>query len=521
MEPIDFSKAIDVEKLKITDNNTKVRIGNCEYSNGKFKFKSDGMEFNAKIVGRSILVSLSPGVKPVIINNATLAELSPGLILEITSVHYGTISIISHDRKFKIIGTISDLPSLNYDNDRTSVLGLSQNALTGTIVNNGNQYCFQSAHDEVRIHNKHSSCTIAITNFWHVLAIAPMFGCIKRDQIIDIFGEDYCQFYGQYFPWQYWFKNSIIGLPLNLSKISYNSALVMNVNMLNSKFYQPKVQYDRHRLIEKRLATSDLLVRERITRDIINVDALKEVKNLSDLRKFETNIKSGNPNSTFYTMIRKMGWYRHFHCYVYVVGSDNMKDRYKIGYSTESLSHLKKRYEGIMPDLKIFAIFEGYIILEHLLLNDSMLKSDRMPHATKLSEVVELPLNKILLALSSYVNTKICKLKNPIDVRDINSKNEDWYLLSIYNGDLLGSIEEDKVYDDFIFNLNVDRETIILNIIKGNIKLGFCSKNKLRELLYTLNIKFDHDSVKGSMQRLIMNHIETYLNIDRNQIFIC
>ena len=81
MEPIDFSKAIDVEKLKITDNNTKVRIGNCEYSNGKFKFKSDGMEFNAKIVGRSILVSLSPGVKPVIINNATLAELSPGLIL--------------------------------------------------------------------------------------------------------------------------------------------------------------------------------------------------------------------------------------------------------------------------------------------------------------------------------------------------------------------------------------------------------------------------------------------------------
>lgn len=496
----EVARVIKQEKMLNCDKNVNhiIKFGCCMYVNEKFRFNPRGPQLNAKVVDNKIIV------------NITIR-----LTMEVIPSVRGTISMISHDKSFQIIVNICDFW---LDNNKFifKPFGLIYTVMTGSIINGRDQFCFQSFDNKVRIYGGCCTYYIDSVHFWNALVEGTRFHKLSSKRIEEVFGKEYVVYQGKLFPWHIWFEDKTIELPLSLTKVTVDSTGEKIITSLDGKLYKLKVNlgYNRRYLLSQRLITNDAATRERINKDIIAFDKLENVKSLDDLSKFETMVKS---NFLFYRTIREMGWYRHFHCYVYVLSLSKIENRYKIGYSTQSLAEFKKSYERSVPNAEIVALFEGHIILEHVLLNNHTLRDSRISHATRPSEVIERPLDDILAALSFYTETKICKLKNPIDVRNINASNEHKYLISLYNGDLLTSIDskDDNKNIPVPVSFSRDMETIILDIIKGEIKFKLYNKDKLSSLLNRLNIIYRDSMSSGEVEDLILEYINTYINTDK------
>lgn len=498
------ARILEQQKMLKHDKNANriIKFGCCEYINEKFKFKPGAPTLTAKIVDNKIIVNL-------------MAR----LVMEILPLVMGMITVISHDKSFKIIVNICDFWLT--DSQFTIVkFGLSYVMMTGSILSQKGQFCFQAFDDEVRIYNRHSTYVMHDTHFWDALIYGTRFHRLSPDEIRKIFGPKYVSYYKERFPWHFWFEDKIIGLPLSLTRVTFDDELRETITMLDDKFYEPKaeMEYNRDTLLSKSLAESDLNVRARIDEDIRAFDKLENIKNFTDLRKFETSVKS---NSLFYTIIHKMGWYRHFHCFLYILSLGGTENRYKVGYSTQTLAEFKTRLTGLAPDCKIVVLFEGYIILEHAILNNCKLRDLRIPHANEPSEVIEAPLSEILSVLSFYTDTKICKLKRPIDIREISAGNGEKILLSLYNGDLLTSIDskdEDEKNTSIPFCLEQKTEAILLDIIRGKVKFSLYNKKELSYLLYSAGIGNDSSMSRSKIESRLFEGIKTYINTNKKSL---
>ena len=142
--------------------------------------------------------------------------------------------------------------------------------------------------------------------------------------------------------------------------------------------------------------------------------------------------------------------------------------QYKLGYSTQSQKDLKKRYRTSEPNLDIIFYIPGYIIFEYLMLEQPVIKDNRVINdEDNLSELVTLPLFTILSILANIIDksSKINYIifnqikvdETLVDDNDVYIKKYNYYI-NMHNLTSFCYIEQKQIPHTILEQLVIDKD---------------------------------------------------------------